>query len=254
MGGTITPADQSARTWEGEAAGAAEAYAEEQAAAEAARRHEAEARAAAAVGGTQPDDGVDSPADGGNESMFGPTASGGNGAGATNPRPASGSAPAGGQTKIDSVELSEQAVAELRANGVTVTSAGDGKYYINAPYDPSQNVVFFETAPLEAPSSLPPLPGEIPPIPIEYPNNNPSGGISPDPQVDAGAPAEEPKPVDPNRVVSGMGEKVDDIINMSPTLQQHWKELQAQGWTLSLARRASAGSTARSPSSTSTPA
>jgi type VI secretion system secreted protein VgrG len=107
---------------------------------------------------------------------------------------------------------------------------GNGWYIVNAPNNPAHDVRITEKAPppLEAPDALPPLPGELPPPKTE----NPPAGAAPDPNVDGGAPVESKTPPDPDKVVTGLGEEVDKIVNQSPTLQKHIRELQARGWKI----------------------
>ena len=223
VGGT-TQADASAAAWRGEAAAAAEAYTEEQAAQAARERDEAERRAGAqAQQQTQPHDGVDPPPAPGDESIFAPAAG---------PRAGTGAATAAGSGNQaiqlgTPIELSEAKVNEYRELGLTVTSAGDGKYIVNAPYNPAHDVRVTEQAPLEAPDDLPQLPPETPTPRPETP-----AGAAPSPDVDAGAAVENKPPTDPDKVETGLGEKVDKIVNDIPLLKNHLKELKEDNWTI----------------------
>jgi hypothetical protein len=118
--------------------------------------------------------------------------------------------------------MSQQEVDGMRALGFTVTSAGDGKYIINVPYNPAHDVRLTEKAP---PS---PLPGvdPPPPPPAETPPPSP-------PPAEAGAAVspDAPSAVDPDPVVTGLGDEVDRHASQSPTLQKHLAELKKDGWT-----------------------
>jgi hypothetical protein len=58
-------------------------------------------------------------------------------------------------------------------------------------------------------------------------SSNPPGGVQ-EPQ-DAGAPD---APKQPERIVSGAGAKIDEMINKSPSLRQLWENAKAQGWQI----------------------
>jgi hypothetical protein len=149
-----------------------------------------------------------------------PTAGGASGVGTGGGSP-NGGTPAGGYQMGVPTQMTQQEVDDMRALGFTVTSAGDGKYIINVPYDPAHDVRITEKPPVS------PLPGVDPPsAPPETP--------PPPPPADAGAAAvspDAPNAVEPEPVVTGLGDEVDEIASKSPTLQKHLAELKKDGWT-----------------------
>ena len=82
--------------------------------------------------------------------------------------------------------------------------------------------------PVILPSLADPYNGAPPPPPQpQQPTSNPPGGIQ-EPQ-DAGAPD---APKQPEKIVSGAGARIDEMLNKSPSLRQMWEEAKARGWEI----------------------
>jgi hypothetical protein len=216
----MTTIDASAADWAAQTLAAAEAYAEEQAAEAAKQRAQAEAAPP-----PPPNDGVEPPPSSHQRALDAFHAHDPN-------RPdntIAGSNSASGTPAA--VPLSPQEVADMQAAGLTVTSAGNGTYLINAPVEninltqapplePSNNIVILPS-PGGNTTNAPPPTNSAPPPPHE-----------PTASTEVVKPPEKVNPKEPPKISTGMSDKADDILNKSPTLRKKWAEAKANDWKI----------------------
>jgi hypothetical protein len=218
VGGTTTT-DSSAAAWEQATLGAAEASAQDQADAESAARSKAEADAAAAAAAGTPIS--NAPLDG--NDGFGPPASEraldafyGH-----DPRPQSA-----GAASAPPNSVSPEEAQQLRKEGFIVNTDEFGNNTV--PPQTGNDTILqgpsYKNVP--APSTSTTSGGDP-----EAAGGGTLGGPEPTPGSTAANPVSEPadKPA-PGKFVSGLGPEVDNLLNLSPTLQKLWQKAHSEGW------------------------
>jgi hypothetical protein len=200
-------ADQSAAAWAGDAAGAAEAYVDAQADAAAALRDAEEKLQAqlAALAASQ-NDGVDPPPP---PPPAGLSSVGGTGSSGVGSSPVVGTSSGGG----GGVPLVPDGNGNFTLEVVVVNQQAPPPWSLNLPIANAGS----GTSSVQTPSNTPP-----PPDPQAAPN-----GTN---QVNEPDQPEKPKVAPP--VVTGLGEDVDRILNVSPLLREQWAKLFAAGWRI----------------------
>lgn len=205
-------ADQSAAAWAGAAAGAAEAYVDAQADAAAAQRDYDEQQqallAALAAFAAGQNDGVDPPPPPGNP--IGTSPVGGN-SGVGNSPPTSSTN--GGGTALLVPDGNGGYTVLPSADHVVVNQQAPLAWDLHLPIGHAGS----GSSSVQTPSNTPPPPD--PPSPTNAPN-----------QVNE--PDQPEKPKEAPKVVSGFGEEVDKILNLSPRLREELGKLLAAGWRL----------------------
>ena len=218
-------ADSSAAAWAGSTLDAAEAYAQSEADAAAAERDEAERNA---VGAEQPDgiDPMPTPEERAADTFWNNDP---NGPASSNPA-ADGADNAGDEGRV-SVQLTPEEAAAFAATGMTVTSDGNGGYYLDS--NEVQTVAVTEQA---EPDPTTWLPGSDSGTPVD---NSPP--VSP-PQPEA--PAQEAKPTEAANEAGKPEEPktkhpvkdIDKLKNLDPDFrkkaEQFIEKMQEKGWRM----------------------